>query len=385
MEFEIRSIDSALRGHGALPDNVKFTQSGVIGFQLRPQTLIGQDGLNAEAAARIGKLQETAAGIPYGTCELHNIHIVGPQLLIADTKNRIFWKGSLFNWSDPVFALYAQRYTQFHAGSAALEANPKLFRSPAEFGEAVLIGAPGFGIYGHWLIDYLPKLHELQRRGHEQLPFHYGVAPSWAASLAAPFLESGLPKPIYSGNRPVFFERLIIPTSIRSTGIFDETIAPAVWQRLSQALAATQGGETFATPPDKIYISRRKWARVKQERLLKNAEAVEQFFARAGFAVVSPETLPLAEQRRIFSRARIVVGEDGSGLHNTIFSAPGTRVGAISMGRINTLHLVVANALRQHITFIPTTAEPPAAGSAVYYSLDLAQAGAALEKLLHAP
>ncbi len=52
-------------------------------------------------------------------------------------------------------------------------------------------------------------------------------------------------------------------------------------------------------------------------------------------------------QAQLFSEAAIVIGEDGSGLHNTIFSAPGTRVICLNFGRTNIFHASIA-AIRAH-------------------------------------
>ena len=45
-----------------------------------------------------------------------------------------------------------------------------------------------------------------------------------------------------------------------------------------------------------------------------------------GFTVLQPETLTVTEQIRRFRSADVVIGEQGSGLHNTAFSARGVRV-----------------------------------------------------------
>ncbi len=50
-----------------------------------------------------------------------------------------------------------------------------------------------------------------------------------------------------------------------------------------------------------------------------------------GFAVVAPETLPWKEQIRMFANAKVVLGEFGSGMHNTLFGQRGQRVGVIHL------------------------------------------------------
>ena len=57
--------------------------------------------------------------------------------------------------------------------------------------------------------------------------------------------------------------------------------------------------------------------------------------AQSGFVVVHPETLPLADQLGLFAGAGCIVGEYGSGLHGSMFAAPGTLVCAL---RANAIH-----------------------------------------------
>lgn len=382
MEFNIRSIDALLRNPAAgLPPNLSFAKSGEIDFRLKPGTLIDPAGRDADAAARLGKAQTSANGLPYGTCEFRNVHVIGPQGLIVSLGTRSVWKGLLFNWSDPVFDGIARRIAVFAPDSRTLDASETLFRGARRIKEAILIGAPGFGIYGHWILDYLPKLNEVVARNQQHLPFHYNAVKDWARDFAGLILPGGLPQPVADGNRVTFFERLIVPTSVRSPGLFDGAAARAAWQRVSDGLARMHRAGGIDAPPALIYISRRKWHRGQQERVLVNATDVEDFLENLGFEVIHPETLPLAEQRWMFSRARVVIGEDGSALHNTIFSPPGTRIGAISMGRTNTLHAAAANALDQRITYIPTASDGRLEGTTILYRLEIQHLKNALDRL----
>ena len=74
-----------------------------------------------------------------------------------------------------------------------------------------------------------------------------------------------------------------------------------------------------------------------------------------GFAIIAPETFPWREQVRIFTNANIVAGMFGSALHGTIFSAPGTRVGAI--GPLNAMQSHIAAIRRQRNLYLTTGKE----------------------------
>jgi capsular polysaccharide biosynthesis protein len=112
--------------------------------------------------------------------------------------------------------------------------------------------------------------------------------------------------------------------------------------------------KTGARRPRKIAVSRQGWTNSINLRRLVNARRIEHLLAEQGFDIVRPHELSLAEQRNVFHHADVVVGEDGSAMHNTIFCRPGTRIGLIAMGRINYIHLLTARALGHRVTFIPS-------------------------------
>jgi capsular polysaccharide biosynthesis protein len=53
-----------------------------------------------------------------------------------------------------------------------------------------------------------------------------------------------------------------------------------------------------------------------------NQDKVIEFLRQMGATVISPENLPVEEQRELFSNADIVTGMAGSALANTIFCRP---------------------------------------------------------------
>jgi len=76
--------------------------------------------------------------------------------------------------------------------------------------------------------------------------------------------------------------------------------------------------------PRRIYVSRSKYGNMSRQ--FANADAVEALFASHNFTVMHPETMPIPDQIALFENATEIAGEYGSGLHNTIFSHPHTKV-----------------------------------------------------------
>jgi len=99
-------------------------------------------------------------------------------------------------------------------------------------------------------------------------------------------------------------------------------VSPAIaetWRTIRDAFADVE-------PPvhaDKIFITR------GGRRLCRQGPAIEQLFAKHGFAIVRPEQYSYGEQVQLFARARIIAGYGGSGMF-TMMHAPQARVILIS-------------------------------------------------------
>jgi capsular polysaccharide biosynthesis protein len=70
-----------------------------------------------------------------------------------------------------------------------------------------------------------------------------------------------------------------------------------------------------------LSASSRPWYRV-----LENENVLEQHAARAGYAILYPETLSFGEQIRAFGEAKRIVGPSGSGMLNAVFAEDGAKV-----------------------------------------------------------
>lgn len=110
-----------------------------------------------------------------------------------------------------------------------------------------------------------------------------------------------------------------------------------------------------------VYLSRRKWhfgqlathpvgyklvqlaawhlrlagistAGLTSRRIVNEAE-VERLLSSLGFAIISPEKLSFPEQVATFSKTDLLVGFDGSAMHNSLFMPAGSKAVTISRGR----------------------------------------------------
>ncbi|WP_148613113.1 glycosyltransferase family 61 protein [Nocardioides rubriscoriae] len=145
----------------------------------------------------------------------------------------------------------------------------------------------------------------------------------WQADLVALAGYAGLEVQVVR-HRAVRVEHLVVPE--RPVVIKSWAAAPAValWRRVSEAVGERGGHE-------RVFFSRAAFHRATDNpRRDRSDDAwdahLDQTFEAAGFLVVHPETLPVAEQVALVRGAAVLAGSSGSALHLSAFAAPGTRV-----------------------------------------------------------
>jgi capsular polysaccharide biosynthesis protein len=143
--------------------------------------------------------------------------------------------------------------------------------------------------------------------GHEGRPL-----PGWQVEL----LEAGgVPADaLVVPEGPVRVERLLACSPAYVIGAFARPEMLETWDRVGATLAAR--GEP--SPARRVFLTRRQ-----AKRACRNREEVEGWFADAGFRVVAPETLPLADQVRLVRDADVVAGFAGSAMfHIALAQSP---------------------------------------------------------------
>jgi hypothetical protein len=167
--------------------------------------------------------------------------------------------------------------------------------------------------YGHWILEGLLQML-LVRRLRERLPSLSIITPRWSAREGIRWGSILLPStPIVVYNEDTEYircERLLIPT-ILCSGPFFHPLVNSLIDELRQLVGAEYDGN------DRIYIRRPNPGTV---RLLSNREEIENIAIANGLRMIAPETLPIRDQVKLFSGSRLIVGEYGSGMHNTLFS-----------------------------------------------------------------
>jgi capsular polysaccharide biosynthesis protein len=215
-------------------------------------------------------------------------------------------------------------------------------------GTVALLTGPGHETYGHWLVDFLPRLWVLHQAGHDPATLRYMVPadlrPFGLEILRLCGIRDDQIVPYRHWQELPRVERLLLPTGLR----LHDRLAPclpaatAFWAaRLAPAPAAPAGTA--------LYLRR-----AGGTRTLRNRDRIEAMAVAAGFTMVQPETLTVPQQIALFAGARIVAGEYGSALHNAIFAGPGATICALR-GTARHPSLVqsgIATALGQNLGYV---------------------------------
>ncbi|MHA1540177.1 MAG: glycosyltransferase family 61 protein [Alphaproteobacteria bacterium] len=109
-----------------------------------------------------------------------------------------------------------------------------------------------------------------------------------------------------------------------ASSLFTEPALDPLFGELLKKYAHKKLAPLHAKKDKKIFISR-EGAGVKRRRIENFAE-VEACLHAKGFETLNPEEVPFAEQVELFASCKMVIGQYGSGIINTIFCGEGTNI-----------------------------------------------------------
>jgi hypothetical protein len=203
----------------------------------------------------------------------------------------------------------------------------------------------GWQVFGHMLIDVFPRFERMIRSGIQIDRFLFGaLEANWHKDLLQ---TAGIPiekcEFIDVNTTVVDCEQMLLPTFDRLASELHPDILN-IHRRLRERYAPD------VQPSRDVFIARSSWG---GSRELVNRTEIENIAADAGFEIVFPERLPFPEQIALFASARTVLGEAGSGMHSTLFSHPGTKVGVLqSKTNVNFIQSQIASISKQQIYFV---------------------------------
>ncbi len=198
----------------------------------------------------------------------------------------------------------------------------------------VLLTGPGHHMYGHWLVDFLPKLFLLDRAGHDIARLRYllpadtpAFARDWLGLLG---IGADRIVPYDREGERVACRRLLVPTALRFLGRASPLMREAARFLLDRLEPRPRWrlGRGRGRPPAqrRLLIARSDNAATHNRRTLAERAELEMRALARGFERVRPERLSVLEQIALFRSAGTILGEYGSGLHGSLFASPGATV-----------------------------------------------------------
>jgi hypothetical protein len=216
----------------------------------------------------------------------------------------------------------------------------------------LFLSSPGQDIYGHWLLDYVPRLYTLRETLLASSEITMTARPSWSSA----FLEAfGVEAKLVPRTHPTQYLRAVkarLPGFLKSGYVLDIGTCRAAWGYLSKAIRE-RSKQSAGNRIRRIFVTRDKWNKTRQ---IQNFDALTALAVMRGYEIVAPETYSIADQASLFRDAEIVVGQDGSALHNIVFSEPGAVLGVISLPeRCNLWHASICEAMGLRIAYCETS------------------------------
>ncbi|PTQ09112.1 hypothetical protein CLG96_14745 [Sphingomonas oleivorans] len=291
---------------------------------------------------------------PCGELVFERIWCLGRDGLRVDVENGVLFLGHAVNWGRDYFNWWIETSGVGFIEWASDEALIADFGEPERHDDnVVMMKYPGYGIFGHWLLDYVPQLAITRHMAmNTEAKFVFDHLADWMKVLLD---AAGIEHVECYQHKLTEHRNLRMPTGMKCGYALAQPINSLAWN----ALRAHFNHANCTHPPagqDKLFISRRNWG---GQRGLSDYTALENALQSLGFSVYYPEQHSLQEQAHVFSTARFIVGEDGSALHSAIFTDPGAVLGVLMQeDRYNLWHAGICDTMGHRIAYHRLPAGP---------------------------
>jgi capsular polysaccharide biosynthesis protein len=172
------------------------------------------------------------------------------------------------------------------------------------------------GNYYHWILEDLPRLITLMRRGVEGFFLvDQGIKP-WQEEV---LIASGCPPERW---RCADFTMPVRCREVTATTMMsrDLSVHPMAARLIREQLVPADLRERHKGHR-LLYLARSTNA-VRKTGLV-NEAAVQKHFISLGFEIIDPSSMTFADQQRVFSEARVIAGAGGAAFTNLVFAPSG--------------------------------------------------------------
>jgi capsular polysaccharide biosynthesis protein len=192
----------------------------------------------------------------------------------------------------------------------------------------------GIRVYGHFLIELLFRIL-IARLAHNERELPYRVlldheAPDWLLQILHNYLD------VKSSDVEFFkpkVERVLLRHAIVPTRpLQNERFHPAANEMLEELVERLQV-KSSVHQLRRVFIARNRFTNpsAPSRSCVNEQRLIDVAVTRHGFTAVAIEDMIWIEQIAVFRDAEVVLGLAGSGLHNALFSKPGSRLASIGV------------------------------------------------------
>lgn len=200
----------------------------------------------------------------------------------------------------------------------------------------VLLAGWGPQSWGHFLVEYLPRLLLIKKyfQTNEILPIYVSEAtPGYILSAMKNILGECNPQFNFFGDNVLtLFEHAIVPPYINYGGQrgYHPFLSLALEEWIEESLTPVNRDNR----EDKVYISRKhnNHTPITPLRAIVNEDELIERLAEADFKIIAMEDLDIVGKIKVMSSAKLVIGGWGSGLLNTILSTSHPSVVSLGLG-----------------------------------------------------
>jgi capsular polysaccharide biosynthesis protein len=167
--------------------------------------------------------------------------------------------------------------------------------------------------YYHWLLEAMPRLFLLKDKAPELTLILNSKAPNFIKQYVSFFEFKEI---VYIEDDKIAYVDKIMFTTFTARGLaMHEPIIRNMVKWLFEINDITQN----SNQSKKIFITRKN---VKHRRLI-NQDEVIAYLITKGFEIVTLEDLTIKEQMQLFADSKYVIGTQGAGMANMIYSTQG--------------------------------------------------------------
>lgn len=195
--------------------------------------------------------------------------------------------------------------------------------------EVIIAFSAGYGCYGHYLVDDLPRLGAIKKHiGDDFYNKKFIIpkkTPKWAIDLLNYLLgikEESLI--FFDHENDIFHLNNVILSSFPSRHYKFHGFIKEFYDNIPRNMISDR-------PFKRICLSRKSWEKNKNnQRIFVQQDFFEEMATSRGFSIVRPETLPIQEQIDLMANTSCQVGEHGSAQHASVFNSYGMTIGTLN-------------------------------------------------------